>query len=359
MKRIILTGGGTAGHVTPHLALLPRLLENDYEVHYIGTQSGIERQVMALPGVHYHVIQSGKLRRYFSWKNLSDPFRVIQGALQASRVIKQLRPVVCFSKGGFVGVPVVFAAWRHRVPVLCHESDLTPGLANKISAWMAVRVACTFPECAKALGPKGILTGTPLRPQLFSGSRLEGLKIAGFSGEKPVLLMMGGSQGAQSVNKSLREALSGILPLMDVFHQCGKGNLDTALEGKPGYFQIEFMNEELPHALACADLVLTRSGANALCEFQALKKPMLLIPLPLSASRGDQILNAKSYEARGLAQVLLQEDLNRDSLVKALIRLQQNAPQLRTALEKAPAADGTRDILDLIEAVQRKNQQGI
>ena len=146
---------------------------------------------------------------------------------------------------------------------------------------------------------------------------------------------------------------------MDVFHQCGKGNLDTALTGKPGYFQIEFMNDELPHALACADLVLSRAGANALCEFQALKKPMLLIPLPLSASRGDQILNAKSYETRGLAQVLLQEDLNRDALVKALVSLQQNVMLLRAALEKAPAADGTSDVLDLIEAVQRTNTQGI
>jgi len=353
MKRIVLTGGGTAGHVTPHLALLPKLLEKGYEVHYLGTESGIERQVMALPGVTYHVIQSGKLRRYFDWKNFTDPFRVIRGASQASRVIRQLKPAVCFSKGGFVGVPVVFAAWRYKVPVLCHESDLTPGLANKISAKMAVKVACTFPECAFALGPKGVLTGTPLRPQLFSGSRLEGLKIAGLSGDKPVLLMMGGSQGAQSVNKCLRDALAGILPLMDVFHLCGKGNLETVLEGRPGYFQIEFMNEDLPHALACADLVLSRAGANALCEFQALKKPMLLIPLPRYASRGDQILNAKSFEARGLAHVLLQEDLNGDALVEALKRLQQSAPQLRAALEKAPAADGTQEVMDLIEAVQK------
>lgn len=353
MKRIVLTGGGTAGHVTPHLALLPGLLDKGYEVHYIGTESGIERQVMALPGVTYHVIDSGKLRRYFDWKNFSDPFRVIRGALQASRVIKQLKPSVCFSKGGFVGVPVVFAAWRHKVPVLCHESDLTPGLANRISAKMAVRVACTFPECARALGSKGILTGTPLRPQLFSGSPAQGLKAAGFMGDKPVLLMMGGSQGAQSVNKCLRGALDGILPLMDVFHLCGKGNLDPQLEGKPGYFQIEFMNEDLPHALACADLVLSRAGANALCEFQALKKPMLLIPLPRSSSRGDQILNAKSYEARGLAHVLPQENLNVDALVGALKRLQQNAPQLRAALEKAPPADGTQSVMDLIEAVQQ------
>lgn len=352
-KRLILTGGGTAGHVTPHLALIPHLIAQGYELHYIGTEKGIERQLMADQPVTYHVIKSGKLRRYFDWQNFTDPFRVLAGAMEARRLIKQLRPVACFSKGGFVGVPVVYGAWRNGVPVLCHESDLTPGLANRISARMAKKVACTFPECAKALGEKGVLTGTPLRPELFFGNRQKGLDMAGFQGDKPVLLMMGGSQGAQRVNAALREVLDDILPQMDVFHLCGQGNLDAALMGKPGYYQVEFLSDSLPDALACADLVLSCAGANALCEFQALKKPMLLIPLPRSASRGDQILNAQSYEARGLAQVLLQEDLNRDSLVQALKKLQSDAPRLRQALEEAPAADGTQAVLDLLDAVQR------
>ena len=352
MKIIVLTGGGTAGHVTPHLALIPKLKEAGYDIHYIGS-AGIERQLMENQPLTFHTVQSGKLRRYFDWKNLTDPFRVVWGAIQSIRLIGRIKPDVCFSKGGFVAVPVVIGCWVHRVPVLAHESDLTPGLANRISARFARKVAATFPECAKAMAPKGILTGTPLRPELFRGEREKGLTMAGFEGSKPVLLMMGGSQGAQSLNKTLREALHRILPHMDVFHLCGRGNLDESLKGTPGYFQTEFLSDSLPDALACADLVLSRAGANALCEFAALKKPMLLIPLPLSASRGDQILNARSYGERGLANVLPQEELTADTLVRALEKLLLDAPKLRDALASEPAADGTEAVLGLIKAISR------
>lgn len=356
-KRIVLTGGGTAGHVSPHLALIPKLLAQGYELHYLGTGAGIERQMMDLKGVQYHAISSGKLRRYFSWRNFTDPFRVVKGAFEAGSLMRRLKPQLVFSKGGFVAVPVVLAAWLHRVPVVAHESDLTPGLANRISSLFAKEVATTFPECAQALGRKGQLTGTPLRPQLFAGSRQKGLELAGFDGTKPVLLMMGGSQGAQSVNEALREALPRILPHMDVLHLCGKGKLDEALRGRKGYYQAEFLTDALPDALAAADLVLSRAGANALCEFQALQKPMLLIPLPRSASRGDQILNAASFERRGLAQVLPQEELTADSLADALLRLLKDAPTLKAALEKAPAADGTEAVLKLVDSYRKKEKQ--
>lgn len=353
-KQIVLTGGGTAGHATPHLALIPRLRQMGYEIHYIGTADGIERQVIALQqDVTYHSISSGKLRRYFDWKNFTDPFRVIAGFFQALAILGKIRPAVCFSKGGFVAVPVVMACWLRGIPVIAHESDLTPGLANRISAVFAKKVATTFPECARALGSKGVLTGTPLRPELFLGDRHRGLRMAGLNGSRPILLMMGGSQGAQSVNKALRQALPQVLQEMDVFHLCGKGNLDASLQGLTGYYQTEFLSNDLPDAMACADLVLTRAGANALCEFQALKKPMLLIPLPRSASRGDQILNAHSYESRGLARVLYQEDLTSENLVAALMKLLQDAPDLTAALETAPAADGTDAILQLIVEHQR------
>lgn len=352
MKTIVLTGGGTAGHVTPHLALIPKLKETGFDIHYIGS-AGIERELMENQPLTFHTVQSGKLRRYFDWKNLTDPFRVVWGAIQSIRLIGKIKPDVCFSKGGFVAVPVVIGCWVRRVPVLAHESDLTPGLANRISARFAKKVAATFPECAEALAPKGVLTGTPLRPDLFLGNREKGLQLAGFQGSKPVLLMMGGSQGAQSLNKALREALPRILPHMDVLHLCGKGNLDESLKGTPGYFQTEFLSGSLPDALACADLVLSRAGANALCEFAALKKPMLLIPLPLSSSRGDQILNAKSYGGRGLANVLPQEDLTADTLVRALEKLANDAPKLRDALANEPAADGTEAVLSLIREISR------
>ena len=354
MKKIVLTGGGTLGHVTPHLSLIPHLLQAGYEIHYIGTEKGMEAEkIRSVPGVTYHAVQSGKLRRYFSWQNFIDPFKVIAGAFQSARLMVKIKPDVVFSKGGFVAVPVVFGAWLHRVPVVCHESDLTPGLAYRLCAPFARKIATTFPECAQALGPKAEMTGTPLRPELFRGSRARGLSLLGFDGSKPILLMMGGSSGAQAVNKALREALPRLTDKFDVAHICGKGNLDEALQGMSGYRQLEFLDAELPDALACADLVLSRAGSNALCEFQALCKPMLLVPYPKGASRGDQILNAQSLQKRGLARVLLQEDMTADTLVRALESTWADREQLTAALHAAPPADGTERVLEMIEEVQR------
>ena len=355
MKKIVLTGGGTAGHVSPNLALIPHLLAQGYDISYIGTEKGIEREMISkVPEVHYYAVKSGKLRRYFSWQNFTDPFRVIAGAFQSAHLMGKIRPNVVFSKGGFVSVPVVFGAWLHHIPVVCHESDLTPGLANKLCKPFARRFATTFPECAQALGAKAEMTGTPLRPELFHGSRAKGLSLLGFTGTKPVLLMMGGSLGAQSVNKVLREALPELLPQFDVCHICGKGNLDASLNNTVGYRQLEFVDKDLPDLLATADLVLSRAGSNALCEFQALGKPMLLVPYPKGASRGDQILNAQSLERRGLCRVLLQENLTRTALVDALNSLWRDRDQLEKALHDAPPADGTKRVLEMIEEVQKR-----
>ena len=355
VRKIVLTGGGTLGHVTPHLALIPHLQKAGYEIHYIGTERGMEAPKMkSVPGVIYHAVKSGKLRRYFSWQNFTDPFRVLVGAFQSARLMGRIRPDVVFSKGGFVAVPVVFGAWLHRIPVLCHESDLTPGLANRLCKPFATRFATTFPECAEALGSKAEMTGTPLRPELFRGHRDAGLRLLAFDGSKPVLLMMGGSSGAQSVNAALRSALPELTPVFDVAHICGKGNLDSALEGFPGYRQMEFLDAELPDVLACTDLVLSRAGANALCEFQALDRPMLLIPYPKGASRGDQILNAQSLQRRGLCHVLLQENMTPQTLTQAILDTWQDRDALVSALHDAPPADGTRRVLEMIEEVQRK-----
>lgn len=354
MKKIVLTGGGTLGHVTPHLSLIPHLLRSGYEIHYIGTEKGMEAdKIRTVPDVTYHAVKSGKLRRYFSWQNFTDPFRVIAGAFQSAHLMGKLKPDVVFSKGGFVAVPVVFGAWLHRIPVVCHESDLTPGLANKLCKPFAKKIATTFPECAAALGSKAEMTGTPLRPELFRGSRAKGLTLLHFDGSKPILMMMGGSSGAQAVNKALREALPRLTNNFDVAHICGKGNLDPTLNGIPGYTQIEFLDAELPDALACADLVLSRAGSNALCEFQALAKPLLLVPYPKGASRGDQILNAQSLEKRGLCRVLLQENMTADSLVDALMSTWADREALVASVKAAPPADGTQRVLELIEEAQK------
>ena len=350
MKTIVLTGGGTAGHVTPHLALLPHLLAAGYRVHYIGTAKGMERGMMeGRAGVSYHSVPTGKLRRYFSWQNLTDPFRVLAGAFQAYGLLGKIRPDIVFSKGGFVAVPVVAAAALRGIPVLAHESDLSPGLANRISLRFAGRVATAFPECAPLLGEKGIHTGLPIRESLLAGDRQRGLTLAGFKGEKPVLLVMGGSQGAKAINEALRAALPQLLNQMDILHLCGKGHLQEDLQGMPGYFQAEFLGEELPDALAACDLVLSRAGATAIFEFQALGKPMLLVPYPKGASRGDQIENAHSLAGRGLAHVLAQEELTPDSLAQALVGLGAQADQLRAALAAAPPADGRGAVLGMIE----------
>lgn len=356
-KTIALTGGGTAGHVTPHLALLPRLLADSWQVHYLGTPNGIERGMMeGRAGVSYHPVASGKLRRYFSWQNLTDPFRVIQGFFQAYGILGRLRPDVLFSKGGFVAVPVVLAAWLRGIPILAHESDLTPGLANRISARFVDKVACTFPECAQRIGKKGIHTGTPLRPELLLGDRQKGLALAGFTGEKPVLLVMGGSQGAQAINEALRAALPGLLPRLDILHICGKGKLADNLVGTPGYYQVAFVADDLPHVLAAADLVLSRAGATAIGEFLALTKPMLLVPYPKGASRGDQIVNADNYKNRGFAQVLPQEELNKDRLQQALDQLMEQAKQLRAQMAREPNADGTQAVYALIKQLASKKR---
>ena len=355
MKKIVLTGGGTAGHISPNQALLPFLRQEGYEIHYVGNENSMEQRLMKEePGVIFHAVKGGKLRRYFSWQNFIDPFKVIIGGFQSARLMGKLKPDVVFSKGGFVSVPVVFGAWLHRVPIVCHESDLTPGLANKICAKFAKKIATTFPECAKTLGEKGVFTGTPLREKLFTGDREKGLALAGFDGSKPVLMMMGGSQGAQRVNEALRAALDDILPWADVLHLCGKGNLDASLDGKKGYCQLEFLSDDLPDAMAAADFVLSRAGATALCELQALKKPMLLVPYPKGAGRGDQILNAQSYEKRGLCRVLLQENMTKETLTESLTSLWADRETLRDTLNNAPAANGTQAVLALIHEVEKK-----
>ncbi len=319
MKRIILTGGGTAGHVTPNMALIPFLKEEGYDIQYIGSYHGIEKKLIEDLGVTYHGIASGKLRRYFDPKNFSDPFKVVKGYAQASRLIKKLKPNIIFSKGGFVSVPVVLAAKRRRVPVIIHESDITPGLANRIAIPSATKVCCNFPETMEHIPEgKAELTGTPIRQELFSGSREEGLKICGFSGEKPVLMVMGGSQGSVAVNGAIRNNLEGLLTRFDIVHLCGKGNRDENLAEKAGYCQIEYARDELTHLFAATNLIVSRAGANAICELLALDIPNILIPLPAAQSRGDQILNAKSFENSGYSYVIPEEELTGDVLLKAV-----------------------------------------
>ena len=350
MKKIVLTGGGTAGHVTPNTALLPRLRELGYEVSYIGSYNGIEKQLIEAQNIPYYGIASGKLRRYFDWKNLTDPFRVIKGLAQAHRLLKKMRPDVVFSKGGFVSVPVVRAAYELHIPVIIHESDMTPGLANKLAFPSASKVCCNFPETVRYLPQgKAVLTGSPIRSELLQGDAAKGLAFCGFTDDKPVLMIIGGSLGSVAVNTAIRNILPSLLETFRVVHLCGKGNLDEKLADTPGYVQYEYIQEELPDLFAMADVVVSRAGANAICELLALRKPALLIPLSAAASRGDQILNARSFAKQGFSEMLEEEQISDQVLLDAVLALYQNRDAYIQAMEKSEVGDAIGTITSLIE----------
>ena len=352
MKKIVLTGGGTAGHVTPNIALIPRLRELGYEITYIGSYEGIEKKLIEAEGIPYYGISSGKLRRYFDLKNFSDPFRVLKGIREAKALIKQIDPDVVFSKGGFVSVPVVRAAAGRHVPVIIHESDMTPGLANKLSIPAASKICCNFPETVSSLpAGKAVLTGSPIRAELMSGSREKGLTFTGLDGKKPVLMIIGGSLGATPVNDAVRRILPELLKTFDVVHLCGKDKLDESLKDTAGYRQYEYIREELPDLFALADVVISRAGANAICELLALKKPALLIPLPLSASRGDQILNAKSFHAQGFSALLEEEEMTRERLLAEVLSLYENRVSYVQAMEGSGQGDAIATIVGILDGL--------
>ncbi len=350
MKKIILTGGGTAGHVTPNIALLPTLRERGYEIHYIGSKDGIEKNLIQSIGVPYDEISSGKLRRYFDLKNFTDPFRVIKGFFDAKKIIKRIRPDVIFSKGGFVSVPVVIAAKHCHVPAIIHESDMTPGLANRLCIPSAYKICCNFPETVKALPEgKAVLSGSPIRQELFEGSRENGLKFCGFDASKPVIMVIGGSLGSVAVNQSVRGILDTLLESFQVIHLCGKGHLDDSLNQKKGYAQFEYIQDELSDLFAASDLMISRAGANAICEILALKKPNILIPLSAEASRGDQILNAESFKKQGYSYVLAEENVTDESLLQAIREVYDNRQTYIDAMSRSPMNHAIEIITDLID----------
>jgi UDP-N-acetylglucosamine--N-acetylmuramyl-(pentapeptide) pyrophosphoryl-undecaprenol N-acetylglucosamine transferase len=351
LKRIVLTGGGTAGHVTPNIALLPSLIEEGFDVQYIGSYNGIEKQLIEDMNIPYHGISSGKLRRYLDIKNFTDPFKVIKGYKEAATLLKKLKPDIVFSKGGFVAVPVVIAAKRKKIPCIIHESDMTPGLANKICIPFANKVCANFPETVKHLPDgKAVLTGTPIRQELFSGNRIQGLDFCGFSLNKPVILIIGGSTGSVIVNEKVRAILPNLLERFQVIHICGKGKVDHKFNHLSGYIQFEYIQDELRDLFAAADIVISRAGANAICELLALRKPNILIPLSLASSRGDQILNAESFEKQGFSYLLKEEDLNSDSLLEAVEHVFSNKNKYIEAMNKSKLNNSIDTIMNMIHA---------
>lgn len=352
MIRAVVTGGGSAGHVVPTLPVIEALQARNWNVSYIGTDSGLEEQLVAPLGVSYFGVRPGKLRRYWSFDNIVDAFRVPLSVLRAFAILGRIRPDVVFSKGGFVAFPVVAAAWFRRIPVVAHESDLSPGLANRLTLPLVASLCVNFDATrANATNARRVVhTGTPVRESLVAGERERGVSATGFSGDRPILAIVGGSLGAERLNLTVREALSALTGIFDVLHVCGAGKIDPSYLGTAGYEQRDFVGDEWGDILAAADLVVSRSGANSLYELLVLRKPNLLVPLPALASRGDQIENASYAESRGFSMVVAEADLTPDVLVDRVTALHRDALLWRQRLNAFEAPDSAGLIVAELEA---------
>jgi UDP-N-acetylglucosamine--N-acetylmuramyl-(pentapeptide) pyrophosphoryl-undecaprenol N-acetylglucosamine transferase len=353
-KTILFTGGGSAGHVTPNLPLIQKFLESGWHVIYVGSKTGMEKEIIGRVSIPYYEIKSGKLRRYFSWRTFFEPLLIGYGIIQSFFLCRKVKPKVVFSKGGFVTFPVVVGAWLNRIPVVVHESDLTPGLANRLSYPFARKVCLTFPEGKKFFKTnKAIITGTPIRDALFQGNAEKGKQLCHFFNGKPILLVMGGGQGAGRINEVIFVLLPKLLEQFQVVHICGKGKKNQTCANTPGYIQYEYLNDELPDIFACTDLVISRSGSNSLHELLSLKKPHILIPLSKRVSRGDQIHNAHYYSQKGLSYVLYEEELTPDKLLEMILKVYSEKEILNNKLENYTSLDSKQLIYQqLIELAQ-------
>ncbi|MDU1963828.1 MAG: undecaprenyldiphospho-muramoylpentapeptide beta-N-acetylglucosaminyltransferase [Staphylococcus lugdunensis] len=350
MTKIAFTGGGTVGHVSVNLSLLPTALNHGYSAFYIGSKAGIEKEMIEsqLPDIEYHAISSGKLRRYISVENAKDIFKVVKGIWDARRILKKEKPDLLFSKGGFVSVPVVIAARTLNIPTIIHESDLTPGLANKISLKFAKKIYTTFEDTLNYLPKsKADFIGATIREDLKHGHASRGYELTQFDKDKKVLLVMGGSLGSKKLNSVIRENLEALLEDYQIIHLTGKGLIDGSIQ-KEGYIQYEFVKEELTDLLAITDTVVSRAGSNAIYEFLTLRLPMLLIPLGLDQSRGDQIDNAKYFESKGYGRVVLEEELSSTKLLEQLGDIEASRDSIMNHMSDYQESYTKEDLLNKI-----------
>ena len=350
MSKIAFTGGGTVGHVSVNLSLIPTALEKGHQVFYIGSKSGIEREMIEsqISNIKYYPISSGKLRRYVSFENAKDVFKVLKGILDARRVLKKEKPDLLFSKGGFVSVPVVIAARSLNIPTIIHESDLTPGLANKISLKFSKKIYTTFEDTLKYLPKdKADFVGATIREDLKEGNQQKGYEITGFDSDKKVLLVMGGSLGSKKLNDIIRENLEALLHDYQIIHLTGHGLVDESYKQK-GYIQYEFVKEELTHLLSITDTVVSRAGSNAIYEFLTLRIPMLLIPLGLDQSRGDQIDNAKYFESKGYGKMIPEDQLTQFKLLEQLKQIESHRNDITHQMESYKESYTREDLFNKI-----------
>lgn len=348
---VVFTGGGTAGHVVPNLVLIDELKQEGCKITYIGSADGIEKTMVESKAIDFRSISCGKLRRYFSFKNALDPFKIVLGIVQSFFLLGKLKPNVVFSKGGFVAFPVVVAAWLNRIPVVAHESDMSPGLANRLCFPFVNKICLTFDAGKKHIKrqDKVEVTGTPLREQLFLGNQAKGLELCGFTADKPCLLVIGGSMGSELINRCVRESLPQLTQTFQIIHICGKGKIEHTLVDVEGYKQFEFVQDELADLFAAASLIISRSGANSLYEVLALNKPHVLIPLSAKVSRGDQIQNARYFEKLGISTVIQDESLNEQALLDAIQYVKLNESEIIEKIKELHIKSASKHIIEIIK----------
>ena len=353
--RIVFTGGGTAGHVTPNIALIEVLQREGWQIDYVGSADSIEQVMITNLNIPYHAVSSGKLRRYFSWKNFLDPLKIMLGSVQAYRLLRNLNPDVVFSKGGFVAFPVVVGAWLNRIPIVAHESDMSPGLANRLSFPFVNKICVTFAAAKKHFKQqeKVEVTGTPIRRELFNGNAAHGLALCGFTSDVPCILVVGGSQGATIMNTCVRHALDELCQRYQVIHLCGKGKVDSNFSNRARYCQFEYANEELADFFAASDVVISRAGANALYEILALEKPHVLIPLSQKISRGDQVQNARYFQQQGISVVANEETLTPETLLAAVNEVSTHRAKVIKKIKALAIESATLKIVAIIKEQAR------
>lgn len=349
-SKIVFTGGGTAGHVTPNIALIDELQAQGWQIDYVGSPDGVEKDMITAINIPYHTVSSGKLRRYFSWKNFLDPLKILLGIGQAYKLMRKLKPDVVFSKGGFVAFPVVVGAWLNRIPVVAHESDMSPGLANRLSFPFVNKICVTFAAAKKHFKQqnKVEVTGTPIRQQLMKGNATKGLSLCHFNDKKPCLLIVGGSQGASALNACVRQALDTLCQTFQVIHLCGKGKVNSSFANRADYHQLEYANEELADLFAASEIVISRAGANALYEILALAKPHVLIPLSQKVSRGDQVQNARYFQQQGISVVVSEETLTPQILLAAVDEVSTNRVEIIKKIKALGIESATMKIVSII-----------
>lgn len=353
MKKIVLTGGGTMGHVSPNLAIIPKFSTIFDEIHYIGSKNGpekeqIEQLMKSYKNLFYHAIPSTKLTRKSIFKNLALPFILLKSLFQTKKLLKEINPSVVFSKGGYVSVPVTISAGKLKIPLVIHESDLSMGLANKIASKRATTICTTFPSLSKKF-KNGVTTGSPISPSILNSNKIDAINKYKLNTNMKTITITGGSLGSVAINDAILKILPSISKRFNIIHLTGKGKKVNFAH--PNYHQEEF-SSNIGTIFKASDIIISRAGSNTIFEIATLNIPMILVPLSKKSSRGDQIENANYFKKLEIAEVVNEENL--DSLEQTLDKVVKNINNYKTALVKQHFKNGLDNLIkEILKAEKR------